>query len=112
MSTLIEELDYKLDKLSNLDPAWVIFITDHTNNIISESETTVITEADRDRFKFKIDHLLRDRDVHQSIHWIVKLINGLNMYETLATKEFLYLPDRSMITDLYRVYRTTNKLKT
>jgi len=112
MVTLVDSLDIKLDKLSNLDHNWVTFIIDHIPNIIADSTKSEITAADKDRFKFKVDHLLRDRDVNQSIRWIIKLVNGLTMYETLQTKEFIYLIDKSYITNLYRKYRTSTKVTT
>jgi len=107
---LIEQLSRKLTRLSNTDPAWVTFITDYINVIRDNSDYIAIEDSDRDKFKYKFDHYLREANVNQSIHWIAKLINNLTQYEDFTLLPAVWIPSKTFINQLYRLYQTSNQI--
>ena len=107
---LISVLNAKLDKLNNLDPDWVVFITDHKLSILNNSIPVYMTDADRDRYRHKFDHYLRNYECEATIRWIAVFINDLSMYEDFTNKAVIFLPDRTYITNLYREYRTSKNM--
>ncbi len=105
--TLIDILDKRITKLSNHDPAWVQFITDHIKLIQENSTLIIIEDAARDKYKYKLPHFLRDQGISDDITWIAKLINSLNNFTEFTTRYTLLLPQVSHINTLYRLYRTS-----
>ena len=97
----------KLDNYSNLDQAWVQVILDHKQVIRDECNILEITDEDRSRFKFKLDHYLRENSVPVTLHWVTKFINELEMYEDFTDRKALYIPNTQILSNLYRKYRTT-----
>ena len=109
-TSLLSQLESKIDKLSNTDKSWVTFIHDHINFIRNEATTIPVTDADRDRYRHKFEHFLRDNQCHQSVIWIAFLINDLSMYEEFIFKDTVMIPNISYINTLYRKYRTSKNL--
>ena len=97
----------KLDNYSNLDQAWVQVILDHKQVIRDECNILEITDEDRSRFKFKLDHYLRENSVPVTLHWVTKFINELEMYEDFTDRKALYIPNTQILSNLYRKYRAT-----
>lgn len=110
MVTLQDKLNTMIDKLTNVDPLWVIFVKDHLSYIKSASVVVEVTNADRDRYRFKFEHFLRDKQCQPSVMWIARLINDLSMYEDFTTRDTIAIPSIADVTQLYRKYRTANNL--
>jgi hypothetical protein len=108
---IVTALTSMLDKLSNLDKDWVTFVTDHKNFVIENSNVMYMDDADRDRYKYKLDHYLNDKGCDKSIIWIAVLINDLASYEDFINKPIIYIPNKTYVINLYRVYRTSKKLQ-
>ena len=107
---LSDTLSSMIDKLSNTDPAWVIFINDHIDSIKANAFTVTITDAIRDRYRYKFEHFLRDVNCPQNIMWIASIINEVTMYEDFVVKETILIPDGAFISNLYRKHRTSINL--
>lgn len=104
---LTEILANKLDNFSNLDQAWYQIILDHKTHIREESTILEISDEDKARFKYKLEHFLRENGINNSIHWIIRLINELDMYYDFTILNSLYIPPIQVISNLYRQYRTS-----
>lgn len=108
---LVTMLNSRIDKLSNLDQKWVIFITDHKKYIINDSNIVFVNDADRDRYRNKFDHYLSDKGCDKSIRWIGVMINDTASYEDFTSKPVIYIPNKPYIVNLYRMYRTSENLQ-
>lgn len=111
MTNLIDELTQRLDSLSNLDPNWKQFVIDHKKVILDEGSIIDITDEDRSKYKFKLDHFLRDKNSSISIDWIVKLINDLDQYEDFTKLSNIIIPNHSSVVTLYRKYQTSFQVR-
>lgn len=108
--TLVETIDRMTKKIANTDPAWVVFVNDHINDIRNSAIPVQITDAIRDRYQHKLEHFLRDNFCDKNISWIARIVNELTMYEDFTLKDFILIPDLGFITNLYRSYRTSINL--
>ena len=111
MTNLIDELTQRLDNLSNLDPNWKQFVIDHKKVISDEGSIVDITDEDRSKYKFKLDHFLRDKNSPVNIDWIVKLINDLDQYEDFTKLSNIIIPNHSSVVTLYRKYQTSFQVR-
>lgn len=100
----------KITKLNNNDSLWVTFIHDHAQVIADKADVIEITDADRDRYRHKLDHFIRDNGVNLNIKWILMMINELNVYDDFTLRNYLLKPDISQIMTLHRQYRTSNNI--
>jgi len=104
---LTDILVSKIDNFSNLDLGWYQMILDHKQMICRESPVIIISDEDKVRFKFKLEHFLRENHINQAIHWIVRLVNDLDTYHDFTLLNALYTPQLQTISNLYRQYRTS-----
>lgn len=107
LQTLLKE---KLSQVNNLDEKWIIMVHDHIEHIKDNSFQVEITDADRDRYMFKFDHFLRDKNCNINIMWIAKLINGIINYDDFTTRQYILIPDQTYISTLFRLYKTSTNL--
>lgn len=105
-----KDITTKMTKLSNTDKAWVIFINDHIETIKDTAFEVAVSDADRDRYLYKIDHFLRDNGCDINTMWIAKMINYLNSYDDFTIKQSILIPNHNTIFSLYRLYRTSTTL--
>lgn len=110
-STLTTILDKRLGKTSNLDPKWVEFIRDHHHYLRSRANILRLDSDEKERFRYKFDFLLRTKQVNPKLHWIVKVINDLDQYESFINRDYLYVPTMSDISSLYRQYKTATTVR-
>ncbi len=110
--SLAKALKHKVNKLSNIDRKWVMFVKDHSNYLKDMSNVVVVDDAMAGRYKYKLNHLLRDNFVSDETIWLVKEINQKRDMDILVTGDQLHIPSNSQITDLFRLFRTSNNSST
>jgi len=112
---LYERLTNKITKgkiFNNSINDWVMFIYDHKKYIKNNSDLVTITLEDKNKYKYMFKAFLRSKKYNQRIYWIVKIINNLEYTnEEFTSRDFLFIPTESFITELYRLYQTSKKIK-
>ena len=104
---LIDMLTNSLDNYDDTDPAWVQFISDHKQYLISQSTTAIISTSYMQGYQYSLKRYLRS--IHYNTHcaWIVALVNNLPT-DIMFTNgvNSLTLPPFSLIQSLYTTYLT------
>lgn len=110
--SLIKALTNHLTPLSNTDPAWVTFVRDYTYDIRENSTHIEVTPALLSSFDFKLAHILRENGCPSELSWISAIVSDIDIgqsVQSLSRVSTLYIPDKTHITSLYRLYQTTSK---
>jgi hypothetical protein len=112
--TLNDRLKAKIDPMQNSDPAWVQYVRDHIPALRESSRSIQLDGSMLNAFDYKLYHLLDEQGCSPSMHWIVAVINNIEIELgslSLGRVSELLIPDSGFVNELYRQYRTTHKLQ-
>jgi len=116
VTSLYERIQDTISSLiifSNSDDDWVTFIMDHKEYIKNNSTPITITLEDKNKYKYMFKAFLRSKNFRQESFWIIAIINNLTDPDKEFTeRNYLFIPSQDTITNLYRKYKTSKKLKT
>lgn len=98
--------NYASYNLSDTDSEWRLFIKDHRQLIIKNSNMCFLDADDNELFRFRPKEFLEHNKIDPDILWIVLWINQIyNEIEFNNIKE-LFIPKIEYINSLYEQYRS------
>lgn len=106
---LTDILNLTLNQYDDTDPKWRLFISDHKQYLIGQSNTATISNSYMQGYQYSLRRYLRS--IHYNIHfaWIVSLINDIPTDVQFTTNVIMLLiPPQNVLEALYTNYITTN----
>jgi len=109
-SSLISILNSSLNNYNDTNSSWRNFISDYKSYLIANSTVRQITNGYLQGVRFNLTAYLRSINYNTNCAWIIALINNLpnDVYFTTGIN-FLYVPQFSIIEQLYTSWITTQQ---
>lgn len=93
--------------INNQDSRWVIFVRDHKDLIIKNSQTYECTDQDTVSYQYRFKALMVANKIDLGLLWVAEIINDIKKLDEVEVDRIYYIPTRTYIETLYRQYQTS-----